>query len=122
VLPGRYAICRLAPDAPIPGWASSAAFLSITRTRDELSIVCDEAAVPGVKHDRGWRCLRLEGPLDLSLTGVLASVLQPLAAAAVSIFAVATFDTDYLLVPNAQLDSATAALRAAGHAVTARAD
>ena len=74
-----------------------------------------------VKQDRGWRCLELEGPLDLSLTGVLASVLQPLAAARVSIFALATFDTDYLLVPNDQLESATAALRAAGHVVTTEA-
>lgn len=92
----------------------------MTRTQDELSIVCDAVNVPSdVKQDRGWRCLKLDGPLDLSLTGVLASVLEPLAEARVSIFAIATFDTDYLLVPNAQLDSATAALRAAGHVVIA---
>jgi len=70
-----------------------------------------------VKHDRGWRCLRLSGSLDLDLTGVLASVLQPLAAAQVSIFAIATFDTDYVLVRAAQLEQAVAALRRAGHDV-----
>ena len=70
-----------------------------------------------VKQDRGWRCLRLTGPLDLDLTGVLASVLTPLAAAQVSIFAIATFDTDYVLVREAQLEQAVAALRDAGHQV-----
>lgn len=70
-----------------------------------------------VKHDRGWRCLKLVGPLDLNLTGVLASVLQPLADADVSIFALSTFDTDYVLVRGAQLEKATAALREAGHHV-----
>jgi len=80
--------------------------------------VCDETAVPNdVKHDRGWRCLKLAGPLELDLTGVLASVLQPLAAAQVSIFAIATFDTDYVLVRERQLEQAIVALRQAGHQV-----
>lgn len=74
--------------------------------------------MPGdVKHDRGWRCLKLAGPLDPNLTGVLASVLQPLADAGVSIFALSTFDTDYVLVRDAQLEKAVAALRDAGHSV-----
>lgn len=80
--------------------------------------MCDETAVPNhVKHDRGWRCLKLAGPLELDLTGVLASVLQPLAAAQVSIFAIATFDTDYVLVRETQLEQAIVALRQAGHQV-----
>jgi uncharacterized protein len=83
-----------------------------------LSIVCDEAAVPAdMKQDRGWRCLTLQGPLDLGLTGVLASVLTPLALAQIPIFAIATFDTDYVLVREAQLEQAVAALRDAGHQV-----
>jgi hypothetical protein len=105
-------------QAAVPAWAASSVFSSITRTADELSIVCEEAGVPlDVKHDGGWRCLELAGPLDLSLTGVLASVLRPLAEAGVSIFAASTFDTDYVLVRAGQLEKAVAALRAAGHLV-----
>lgn len=118
VLPGTLAICRLGPDAPIPDWARAGDFCSITRTSDELSIVCTEAAVPdGVKSDRGWRCLKIEGPLDLSLTGVLASLLSPLAEAGISIFAVSTFDTDYLLVKAENLERAAEALIQSGHQV-----
>lgn len=91
---------------------------SVTRTANELSIVCEEAGVPGdVKHERGWRCLKLVGPLDLGLVGVLLSVLQPLAGAGVAIFALSTFDTDYVLVLGSQLEKAVAALRDAGHHV-----
>lgn len=118
LLPGRFALCRLAADAAVPAWAAAAAFSSVTRTRDELSIVCEEGGVPEeVKHERGWRCLKLVGPFDLGLVGVLVSVLQPLAGAGVSIFALSTFDTDYVLVRGGQLSEAIAALRRAGHAV-----
>lgn len=118
LLPGTFAIARLAADALLPAWAGKPSFLSVTRTADELSIVCEEHHVPNdVRHDRGWRCLRVAGPLDLRLTGVLASLLQPLADAGVSIFALSTFDTDYLLVRSAQLERALDALGAAGHRV-----
>jgi hypothetical protein len=117
VLPETLAICRLDRDAAIPAWAMGE-FVSITRTTDELSIVCDERAVPsGVKADRGWRALKIAGPLDLALTGVLASIAVPLAEAKINIFAISTFDTDYVLVKAERLDQAVGALRSAGHRV-----
>ena len=90
-------------------------FVSITRTRDELSIVCNERNVPsGVKVDRGWRVLKVEGPLDLSLTGILASIAVPLAEAKINLFAISTFDTDYVLVKAEKLDRAIEVLRRRG--------
>jgi hypothetical protein len=99
------AICRLGPrDAP-PAWATGGPWWSMTRTADELSVVCAEASVPSeVAASRGWRLLRFEGPL---------------AGAHVSLFAVATYDTDYVLVPEAQRHAAIAALESAGHTISA---
>ena len=92
------------------------AVFSITRTADELSVVCESKYVPGsVKSEKGWRCFKLEGPFPFTMTGVLASVLEPLAKARVSIFAVSTYDTDYVMVKEKQLGKAEKALRAAGH-------
>jgi hypothetical protein len=120
VLPSTFAICRLTPESPFPSWAQAGGFLSLTRTDDELSIVCAQAAVPeDVKSDRGWSCLKLEGPLDLSLTGVLSSLLAPLAEARIGIFAVSTFDTDYLLVKTENLARSMEVLIQAGHNVKA---
>jgi len=120
-LSGTFAVCRLAPDAPVPTWASAGAFYSVTRAPDELSVVCPEDLVPaGLRAERGWSCLQVEGPLDLSLTGVLASLAQPLAEAGVSVFAVSTFDTDYLLIRDGQLPAALPALTRAGHRVRPR--
>jgi hypothetical protein len=114
------AICRLGPGDTPPAWATGGRWWSMTRTGDELSIVCSEATVPQeVAASRGWRLLRFEGPLPLDQTGILASVTAPLAAARVSLFAVATYDTDYVLVPGAQRHAAIAALEAAGHSVSA---
>ena len=99
VLPETLAICRLNANEAIPAWAMNGEFVAITRTLDELSIVCAaENVVPDVKADRGWRVLKVAGPLDLTLTGVLASLAKPLAEAKINIFTVSTFDTDYLLV------------------------
>jgi hypothetical protein len=118
LLPGRYTICRLSSEALIPDWARPDDFLSITRTADELSIVCSETTVPdGVKCDRGWRCLKVAGPLDLALTGVLASLANPLAEARINIFAISTFDTDYLLVKEENLQRATEVLNQSGHRI-----
>lgn len=122
VLPESYAICRLAPDAAIPDWALVPGdFVSISRTRDELSIVCREAGVPadvrGAQVGRGRCCLRVEGPFDLSVVGVLAAIAQPLAKAGIAIFVVSTYDTDYVLLREADLDAATTALLAHGHTV-----
>ncbi len=122
LLRGLFSVCQLEADAPLPAWAMSATstIFSITRTPSELSIVCVQELTPdGVRAERDWRCLRVEGPLDFSLTGVLSALLAPLAEAGVSIFALSTFDTDYLLVRAAQLDLAITALSAAGHQVAA---
>jgi uncharacterized protein len=127
VLPGRYAICRLNAGEPIPAWSPLAAgpphpgaegFVSITRTGDELSIVGPEAGVPeGVRRDCGWRIFKVQGPLDLSLTGVSAALAVPLADARINIFAVSTFDTDYLLVKEELLSLAVETLIRAGHQI-----
>jgi len=118
LLAGEFAICRLAPAEPVPAWAGSAVFSAGLRTRDELCVLCPAENVPvGVKHERGWRILALAGPFAFTETGILASVLTPLAAAGVSILAQSTFDTDYVWVPAGQLDAALQALAAAGHAI-----
>jgi hypothetical protein len=114
VLDGRFAVCRLEADAPVPYWPRGA-FVSITRTPDELSIICKEDSVPeGVRVERDWRALRVEGPLPFEMTGVAAAFTKPLADARISVFVVATFDTDYLLVKADTFDRAVEALRAAG--------
>ena len=118
VLTEPLAVCRLEPDTGFPPWAGalSGALSSVTRTEDELSVICQERAVPrGVLCERGWRALKMEGPLDLSLVGVLASVVAPLADAGVNVFVTATYDTDYVLVKDENLDLAVAALRERGH-------
>jgi len=118
VLPESFAICRLSVDEAVPEWAMLGEFVSITHTSDELSIVCAEENVPSdVKADRGWRALKVEGPLDLALTGILASLAQPLAKAQINIFAVSTFDTDYLLVTGYNLFRACEVLQQAGHTI-----
>ncbi|MGH2503700.1 MAG: ACT domain-containing protein [Ktedonobacterales bacterium] len=114
--PERFAVCRLAPDAPIPPLPLERSLLALTLTSDELSLVLPEDSAPeGATIEGGWRALRVSGPLDFGLTGVLASLAQPLADARLSLFAISTFDTDYLLVRDATLSEALAALRAAGH-------
>jgi uncharacterized protein len=120
VLPERFAVVRLAADAAVPAWARGGSLVSVTRTADELSIVCPEAAVPaGLPAQRDFRGLRVRGPLDFSAVGVLASLAGPLAAAGVSLFALSTYDTDYLLVRAADLERALAALAGAGHTAPA---
>ncbi len=115
VWPYTLAICRLPPESPLPGWTAESRFLSITRSEDELSLVCEQALVPaGVQAEPGWRALKVAGPLDFSLIGVLASLLVPLAEAGVSVFALSTYDTDYLLVRETDLERAVTALREAG--------
>jgi uncharacterized protein len=102
----------------VPAWATGAPFFSVTRTQDELSVVCPEEVVPeGATRERGWCALKLEGPFDLSMVGILTSVASPLAEAGASIFAVSTYDTDYVLVREEQLDLAVDTLRASGHRV-----
>ncbi|HSL01710.1 MAG TPA: ACT domain-containing protein [Rubrobacteraceae bacterium] len=119
VLGERLAVCRLEPDAEVPAWATVGEIFSVTRTPDELSVVCPEEVVPpGTTSEGGWRALEVEGTLDFSLVGVLASLTVPLAEGGISMFAISTYRTDYLLVREAALDLAVAALRERGHRVS----
>lgn len=112
-----YALCRLPVGSDVPKWLKGA-FYSVTVTPTEVSIVCETARVPAeVPHEPDWRCLVVKGTLDFSLTGVLASFATPLAEAGVSLFALSTFDTNYLLVTSDCLEQAVAALTGAGHIV-----
>lgn len=116
-----HAVCRLGPDEDVPDWAQvrDEALLSVTRGAEELSVVCEETLPPpGVDRSRGWRAIRVRGTLEHSLTGVLLSLAAPLAVAGIPIFAVSTYETDYVLVPGAQLGRALDALGEAGHGVT----
>src|SRR6476661_4965701 len=94
IVEGVFAVCRLGPDERVPEWALRGGFFSVTRTADELSVVCEDGRVPdGVVAERGWRCLKTQGPFSFALTGILASLLVPLADAGVGIFALSTYDT-----------------------------
>jgi uncharacterized protein len=115
-LSGAYAICRLPSDASIPQFTAPAPFTSITRSADELSIVCPANQAPkNAKCDGPWTCFKLEGPFPFSQTGVLASFINPLAEKGLSIFAISTFDTDYVLVKEEHAGTAREILHAAGH-------
>jgi hypothetical protein len=118
LLPQRFAISRLAAGSPIPDWATQGSFFSVTRTGDGLSVVTELSFVPvGVQSQAGWRVLKVHGPFVLSEIGVLASLAAPLAGAKISLFAVSTFETDYLLVASETLPAAIAALERAGHSI-----
>lgn len=121
VLPRPLAVCRLPSAEEIPDWVYNDEFCSITRTANELSIVCLATSVPAnvrnVQSEKSWRALEVRGPLDFSLTGILAGLTQPLAQERISVFVVATFDTDYILVRSERLTEAISALRAAGYTV-----
>ena len=116
---GLLAVCRLPAGAPLPEWAGRAhRFLTISRTPHELSVTADAEVVPAeVRCERGYRALRVEGALPLDLVGVLAAISAPLAKAGISIFAISTYDTDYVLVKAGDLAAAVAALEQAGHRV-----
>lgn len=117
-LSGDYAISRLAADMPIPNWADGEGFVSISRTQDELSIVCLANRVPGdIRADGPWVCFKLQGPFPFDATGIALSVIEPLSKDSVGIFLVSTFDTDYLLVKRDNADRARALLADAGHRI-----
>jgi uncharacterized protein len=114
--PDPYTIVQLDPNAPIPDWATRGEFTSITRTTDELSIVCPAENIPNdVTPGPRWICLKLEGPFPFSQTGVLLSFIEPLSNNGVPIFAISTYDTDYVLVQEEFRDATLAALQSAGH-------
>jgi hypothetical protein len=118
LVPGDFAVCRLAPNEPVPTWAGSPVFSSVTRTAEELSIACPAAPVPSaIKAERDWRLLKIAGPFAFDAIGILAAVTEPLGRAGISLLAIATFDTDYVLIKAARLDDAIRVLEAAGHNV-----
>jgi uncharacterized protein len=118
LLAKTFAICHLAADAAVPEWATQGQFFSITRTSEELSIIAEADLVPErLRTEVSWRVMKVHGPFDFSEVGVLAALVQPLATAGASVFAVSTFDTDYLLVQCSQLREAVAGLRNALHTV-----
>lgn len=121
VVPGEYAVARLGPADPLPAslWDASG-LVSVTRTPDELSVIAPSEVLGPVETQRtepGWRLLTVRGPLEFSLSGIMAALTGELAAAGVPLFAVSTFDTDHLLVKEVDLERAIAALRAAGHEI-----
>jgi hypothetical protein len=116
VLGETMAICRLEPNAPLPEWACEGDLYSFTRSSEELSIICPAAVIPtGVKAESGWRAIKVVGPMDFSLVGVLSSLLEPLATANISILSLSTYDTDYLFVRAEVFQPALQVLQAAGH-------
>ena len=122
ILADTLAVCRLPADAPVPHWATGPSrFLTVSRTSEELSITTVQGSVPpDLRCERDYRALRVKGPLPLDLIGVLAAIADPLAAAGLSIFAISTFDTDYVLVKARDLEPAVVALEHAGHQVSRR--
>ena len=119
VLAEPLGVCRLSADAPIPPWAQgSAHFVTISRTPDELSITIDQVQVPpGVPCERDYRAIKVQGPLPFDLIGTFASMAGPLADAGISIFTISTYDTDYVLVKQHDLEAVLEVLREAGHSV-----
>lgn len=118
ILPEGFGICRLESSAEIPTWAMGNPFFSVTKTPEELSIVCPSSSIPTeILAERGWRCLKVHGPLAFGQTGILLSLAEPLAQAGIGTFAVSTYETDYLLVKGCDLPKAIEVLRLAGHRV-----
>jgi hypothetical protein len=116
ILPDRLAVCQLAAGTRVAEWALGGGFFCVTGTEDEVSMVCEERqVVDGVRVEKGWVGLKLEGPFPFTMTGVLASFLQPLAEAGIPVFAVSTFNTDYVLIKGEHLERAQKALGEAGH-------
>ena len=117
--PETLAVVRLGPGTEVPKWAESSSLFSITATATETSIVCAARSVPTKSvHQRPFTAFEVEGPLDFALTGVLAELLAPLAAAEISVFTLSTFDTDWILIPGDKADQAAEEWRRSGHEVT----
>jgi uncharacterized protein len=119
ILPQALCVCRVAPETPSPAWAHRGEFSCVVRTPEETSIVCVEDVVPpdqeGIAVESGWVAFELEGPFPFTMTGVLAAFVQPLAEASVPVFAISTFDTDYVLIKSEDRKQALTALGEAGH-------
>lgn len=116
ILEDLFTVHRFPPDHEIPKQIYENQFYSISKTEDELSIVCSSSLLLGSDiSETGWSCIKVLGPLDFSLTGILADISAVLAKAEVSIFAISTFDTDYVLVKSEKLPVAKEALQKAGY-------
>ena len=118
--PETLAVVRFGPGTEVPAWAESSSIFSVTATATETSVVCAARSVPKKSvHQRPFTAFEVEGPLDFALTGVLAELLAPLAAAEISVFTLSTFDTDWILVPGDKADEAGEVWRRSGHEVAA---
>src|SRR5438105_15372617 len=107
LLPHKYAVCQFHPDKHIPYWALLGNFVSLTRTHEELSIVCQQDNVPDdIEAEREWRCVQVQGAFDFSVAGVHVSLAIPLADADISVLAIATYATDYLLTKEQNVERA----------------
>ncbi|HXI85830.1 MAG TPA: ACT domain-containing protein [Parvularculaceae bacterium] len=116
-LAGEYGFARLEAHEAIPRWADGEGFVSIGRTEDELSIICLGERMPEtVKRNLGWTCYKFQGPFAFSESGILLSVIRPLSENSVGVFAISTFDTDYLLIKSEHADRAERLMAGAGHA------
>ena len=119
LLASKFAVCQFHPDKHIPYWALMGDFVSLTRTSEELSIVCQQDNVPAdIEAERGWRCVQVQGAFDFSVSGVNASLAVPLAEAEISVLAIATYATDYLLIKEKDVERALHVLKQAGHHVS----
>jgi hypothetical protein len=118
ILRETLAICRMDKEAPVPNWAFQGGLSSITRTKDELSIVCPQINIPkGIICNQGWSCLKVKGPLDLSSTGIISSIAKTLGKEGISLFSISTYDTDYVMVKEKDLEKAIFALTEAGQQI-----
>ncbi len=116
--PGLYGVCRLSPTEPVPEWSLQGEFFSVTRTAEEISIVCAETHIPSTALcERNWWMFKIAGILDFALVGIVAGISAALTSAQLGIFVLSTYNTDYILVKQADFPAAVAALRAAGHEV-----
>ncbi len=116
LLDDTFSVCRLSPDAALPSWADGKELFAFIRTQDELSLVCKTGCVPqGIRAEHDFCAIKVKGPLDFSLTGILVSIAIPLADAGISIFTLSTYDTDYILIRQKKLAHVIEALKRAGH-------
>jgi uncharacterized protein len=119
LLKDKYGICTLPSTAPIPGWATAQSLASITRTEKELTIVCRQKIIPSqYQSDLNWRCFKIDGSFDLNQVGVISSISSPLAAAGISIYVISTYDTDYFLIQEHNLEQTISVLSGSGHSIT----
>lgn len=117
-LDGFFAICKLNPQTKIPNWALKGEFYSITRTSEELSILCPQKIIPDEITSVGrWRGLKIEGPFQFTEIGILNSITAPLASVKISLLSISTFDTDYVFIQDDQFENALLILAANGHEV-----